>query len=276
MFVAVDGQPIEPGCIYLPAPDRHLIVGRKTVRLGAGARENMTRPAIDPLFRSAALAFGPRTIGVVLSGYLNDGAAGLVAIKARGGIAIAQHPLDAEVADMPEAALAAVEGVATLGQDELAAALIKMASQEAPAVEPGPDASLDLEVRIALGARLGSAELEAIAEPSALTCPHCHGVLSEVKAVGPLRFRCQTGHAYTAEAALAGQQAEVDDALLIALRVMEERVTLVSRMAREARHDRRAALAEVYERRADEYSGYARTLREAASRSLPPLETAAE
>jgi len=113
---AVDGQPIEKGHVYVAVPDRHLLVIDGTVRLGDGPRENMTRPAIDPLFRSAALSYGPRTVGVVLSGLLNDGASGLRAIKACGGTAIVQHPLDAAEDQMPLAALECVE------VDEVAAA----------------------------------------------------------------------------------------------------------------------------------------------------------
>src|SRR5581483_7806425 len=105
---AVDGQPIEHGRIYVAVPNRHLLVVDGTVRLGDGPRENLTRPAIDPLFRSAALSYGSRVIGVVLSGMLNDGAAGLWAIKACGGTAVVQHPLDAQADQMPLAALETV------------------------------------------------------------------------------------------------------------------------------------------------------------------------
>lgn len=266
--VAVDGQPIEPGHIYLPAPDRHLLLNHTVIRLGAGPQENMMRPAIDPLFRSAALAFGSRVIGLVLSGYLNDGAAGLAAIKGRGGLALVQRPLEAEVPDMPQAALSAVDADRIVHNDDMARVIAELVRQPAPHVSAPVDPALDLEVRIAAGVRLGSAALGEVAKPSPLTCPHCHGVLSELKAAGPLRYRCQTGHAFTAETALASQEDQVDDALLIALRVMEERVTLVSRMAQEARRNDRTALAELYERRADEYGRYAGTLREAAVKSL--------
>ncbi|MBV9529338.1 chemotaxis protein CheB, partial [Sphingomonas sp.] len=106
---AVDGQPIEQGHIYVAAPDRHLLLIDGTIRLGEGPRENMVRPAIDPLFRSAALSYGPRAVGVVLTGMLNDGASGLHAIKSVGGTAIVQHPLDAEADQMPLAALEATD-----------------------------------------------------------------------------------------------------------------------------------------------------------------------
>jgi two-component system chemotaxis response regulator CheB len=137
----------------------------------------------------------------------------------------------------------------------------------APSTALNADPSLELEVRIAAGARLGAATLATAATPTALSCPACHGVLSEMKS-GPLRYRCQTGHAFTAEGALEAQQGEVDEALMIALRVMEERVTLVTRMAKEAREQGRGAMAELFERRAAEYGRYAATLREAGIRSL--------
>lgn len=269
VVVAVDGQPIEPGSVYVAPGDHHLLAMQGVIRLGRGPRENMVRPAIDPMFRSAALSYGSRAIGVVLSGHLNDGASGLFAIKQRGGLAVVQQPLDAEVPSMPQAALEAVDPDRVVRAANLAAALCDLVRQPAA---PGPAAvpDLELEVRIALGDRLGSSNLGAIAQPSALSCPHCHGVLSEIVARGPLRYRCQTGHAFTAEAALAGQQAEVDEAMMIALRVMEERVTLVSRMGREAREQGRAAAAELYEARAEEYGRYAATLREAAVRAIAP------
>ncbi len=267
--VALDGQPIERGRIYLAAADRHLILERDVIRLGVGPRENMMRPAIDPLFRSAALAYGPRVVGLLLSGYLDDGVTGLAAIKLRGGVTLVQHPLDAEVASMPEAAISAVDVDRVLHDDEIAAALDELARSPAPRVTLAPDPALELEVKIATGARVGGAAMSKVANPTVLTCPTCHGVLSELKAE-PLRFRCQTGHAFSPEVALDAQQAEVDEALLIALRVMEERVALVTRMGREARGQGRTAIAELYERRANEYGGYAETLRSAASRSLMP------
>jgi two-component system chemotaxis response regulator CheB len=152
--------------------------------------------------------------------------------------------------------------------------LCTLAASDAPAIRPDPDPALELEVRIAGGTRLSSAELASVAAPAPVTCPTCHGVLSEMK-TGPLRYRCQTGHAFSPDAALQAQQHYVDEAVLIALRMMEERLTLVSRMADEARELGRGAIAEVYEGRAQEYERYAATLREAASRTLT-MELAAE
>jgi two-component system, chemotaxis family, protein-glutamate methylesterase/glutaminase len=263
---ATDGQPVEQGCIYVAVPDHHLLLIDGTVRLGNGPRENMARPAIDPLFRSAALSYGPRAVGVILSGLLNDGASGLWAIKACGGTAIVQHPLDASSDQMPLAALETVDADAVAPAGDLARVLADVVGRDTGPLVDCPD-SLALEVEIAAGARLGADALREIADPSALSCPDCHGVLSEVRDQKPLRYRCQIGHAQTAEM-LEARRAEIDDALRIALRVMEERVTLVTRMARDARDSGRSAVAELYEARATEFARYARVLREAAIEAL--------
>ncbi|TLX08274.1 chemotaxis protein CheB [Rhizobium sp. MHM7A] len=264
---AVDGQPIERSHIYVAAPDRHLLLAGETIKLGGGPKENMVRPSIDPMFRSAALSFGPRAVGLILTGMLNDGAAGLQAIKSHGGTAIVQHPLDAEADQMPLAALEAVEVDHVASAAELGGLLASIAGSEAgPTVAP-PSDDLRLEVGIAAGARLGSAELRKIGSPTALTCPDCHGVLSEVRGSRPLRFRCQIGHAFTADV-LASHIDELDEAIRVAMRIMEERLTLVERMARDARDTGRTAVAELYEARASEYRRYSETLRDAALTSL--------
>jgi two-component system chemotaxis response regulator CheB len=263
---AVDGQPVERGHVYTAVPHRHLLLVDGIMRLGDGPRENMTRPAIDPLFRSAALAYGPRAVGVILSGLLNDGASGLAAIKECGGTAVVQHPLDAESDEMPLAALEAVTPDEVANSNQIGRLLSEIVTMEAAEPVPCPP-NLMLEVEIAAGARLGSDALREIADPSALSCPDCQGVLSEVRGQSPLRFRCQIGHAYTAEV-LAGRSKEVGQAMRFALRIMEERVTLVTRMAQDARTRGRSVVAELYESRAVEYGRYARILREAAVASL--------
>lgn len=263
---AVDGAPIEQGCIYVAVPDHHLLVIDGTVRLGDGPRENMTRPAIDPLFRSAALSYGPRTVGVVLSGLLNDGASGLSAVKACGGTAVVQHPLDAHADQMPLAALEAVDADEVAPASDLGRVLTEIVREGAGAERDCPE-SLPLEVEIAAGGRVGADVILQIATPSALTCPNCDGVLSEVRDEQPLRYRCQIGHAVTAEI-LESRADKVHEALTVALRIMEERVTLVTRMADDARRTRRSTVAELYEARMEEYGRYAEVLREAAVASM--------
>lgn len=262
---ARDGQCVEAGRVYVAVPDRHLLLVNGTIRLGVGPRENMARPSIDPFFRSAALCYGSRVIGVVLSGMLADGAAGLHAIKSRGGTALVQHPLDAIEDQMPLAALQAVDVDHVASAADLGALLTSLVGTPAGPSGPSTDI-LDLEVEIAIGERLGSGRLRGIATPSALSCPDCHGVLSEMNGP-PLRYRCQIGHAYSAEALFAHVD-EVDNAVRVAMRVMEERVTLVERLASEARQTGRGAVTELYEARAEEYRRYAATLRDAAVTSL--------
>lgn len=264
--VAIDGQPIERSKVYVAVPDRHLLLLNGAITLGEGPRENMARPAIDPLFRSAALSYGGRAVGIILSGMLDDGASGLAAIKARGGTCLVQHPLDAVADQMPLAALEAVDadGVATAA--DLGRMIAETAADEAGPDLPPPD-SLLLEVQIAAGIRLGSEALGKIADPSPIICPDCNGVLSEMRGARPLRYRCQIGHARTAESLLAANP-QVDEAVRIAMRVMEERVTLVGRMARDARDTGRLAVAELYDSRAEEYRRYAQTLRDAAATSI--------
>jgi two-component system, chemotaxis family, protein-glutamate methylesterase/glutaminase len=273
---AEDGMLLQQGNVYIAPPDHHLLTLAGRLRLGNGPRENCSRPAIDPLFRSAAVSFGPRAVAVLLSGMLSDGAAGLAAVKRCGGIALVQAPRDALAPDMPLAALEATP--VDLSAD--AADLI-------PAIErfvrdvPGPSVAVPddirLEVEIAAGNRLGSDRLRQVAEPVAITCPDCGGVLSEMANGAPLRFRCQVGHAYNADALLAKQESQVDEAVRVALRIIEERVELLSRMCRDAARVGRKTAAELYAERAEEYRGYADILRKAATQQIKDqAEVAAE
>ncbi|WP_201833801.1 chemotaxis protein CheB [Microvirga zambiensis] len=269
---AVDGMRIDPGNIYLAVPDHHLILTEGHIRLGRGPRENMARPAIDPLFRSAAAAYGPRVIGVVLSGFLNDGASGLEAIKRCGGVAIVQDPNDATVDEMPRSALKSVEADLSVPSARIGDVLSDLAREAAgPGVPVPPD--IRLEVDIAAGERIDSEVLRKLAAPAALTCPSCGGVLSAVTDSKPLRFRCQVGHTMTAEVLAKEQESAVDEALRVALRVIEERAELVTRMAEDGLRSGRKAVAEMYRDRAVEYRQYADTLRRAVLQSMEPLGT---
>jgi two-component system chemotaxis response regulator CheB len=266
---AVDGMTFERGHVYLGAPDHHLLVSEGQIRLGRGPRENMVRPAIDALFRSAALYHGPRVIGVVLSGLLSDGASGLNAIKRCGGMALVQDPAEAIAADMPLHALEATTADLCVPAARLGDVLSDLAREAPGAALPiAPD--IRLEVEIAAGERIGSAILANIANPAALTCPGCGGVLSEVKEAHPTRFRCQVGHAYTADALAKEQEGQVDEALRVALRIIEERAELVQRMAADGRRSGRPAVAEMYQHRATEYREYADMIRRVVLQSLDP------
>ncbi|KLK92373.1 glutamate methylesterase [Microvirga vignae] len=270
VHAAADGMHIEPGNVYLAVPDHHLILTKGHIRLGRGPRENMARPAIDPLFRSAAAAYGPRVIGVVLSGLLNDGASGLEAVKRCGGVAVVQDPADAIADEMPRSALEAVTADLSVPSARIGDVLSELAREAAgPGVPVPPD--IRLEVDIAAGERVDSEVVRKFADPAALTCPSCGGSLSMVKEAKPLRFRCQVGHTFTADVLAKEQESAVDEALRVALRVIEERAELVSRMAEDGRRSGRRAVAEIYKERAVEYRQYADTLRRAVLQSMEPL-----
>jgi two-component system, chemotaxis family, protein-glutamate methylesterase/glutaminase len=266
---AENGMQIENGQIYLGAPDHHLLLADKRIVLGRGPRENMVRPAIDPLFRSAALHYGPRVIGVVLSGLLSDGASGLNAIKRCGGVAVVQEPSDAIADEMPLRALEATTADLCVPGRRLGDVLSELVRDAPGAALPIPP-EIKLEVEIAAGERIGSDRLAGIADPAALTCPGCGGVMSTLRAGHPLRFRCQVGHAYTADALAKEQEGAVDEALRVALRIIEERAELVHRMAEDGRHSGRLAVAQMYDARAAEYRRYSDMIRQVMLRSLDP------
>jgi two-component system, chemotaxis family, protein-glutamate methylesterase/glutaminase len=266
---AENGMKIEPGQVYLAAPDHHLLLSEDRVFLGRGPRENMVRPAIDALFRSAAINYGPRVIGVLLSGLLSDGSAGLNAIKRCGGISVVQAPSDAIADEMPRSALEATIidlCVPGAGMGDVLSDLVREAPGAALPIPP----EIRLEVEIAAGERIGSDNLLSMADPAALTCPACGGVLSEVRESRPMRFRCQVGHAFTGDVLAKEQEGRVDEALRVALRIIEERAELVQRMAADGRRSGRPAVAEMYQARAAEYREYADMIRRVVLKSLDP------
>ncbi|QFI68237.1 protein-glutamate methylesterase [Sinorhizobium alkalisoli] len=177
---ATDGEPVQPGRAYVAPADNHLLVMDGTVRLGRGPRENLARPAVDPLFRSVGMSFGPGAIGLILTGMLNDGAAGLADLKRCGGVAVVQNPADAVAPDMPLGALSAAEVDYRAPLSDLPSLLAKLAGEEAGQAVPVPD-DVRLEVDIALGRRADPAKISVIADPVQLSCPACGGVLSQVR-----------------------------------------------------------------------------------------------
>lgn len=229
---ARDGEPIEPGRIYVAPPDRHLLLEPGRVRLTHGPKENHFRPAIDPLFRSAAIAYGPRVIGVVLSGLLNDGTAGMWVIKDRGGLAVVQEPEAALYPSMPASVLEYVavderRPAALLGP--VLAELVHTPVDERGGTPVSDD--LNLEHRIALEDNALELGVTQLGRPSLYTCPECHGVLIQLRGGAPLRFRCHTGHAFTADALLAHAAAGIEAQLWSVLRAMDEHVLLLTQVA---------------------------------------------
>jgi len=230
-----DGELIEHGRIYIAPPDLHLLVKPGQIRLARGPKENGHRPAIDPLFRTAARFYGNRVVGVVLSGTLDDGTAGLWDVKRQGGIAIVQDPDEALFDGMPSSAIENVEVDHILSVAEIAATLVDLAHQPVAEKEATP-VSVELERETDM-AELKTETVhrdERLGEPSGFVCPDCGGALWELNDVDLLRFRCRTGHAFSVGSLLGLQSESVEEALFIALRALEEKAALTHRMARRA------------------------------------------
>jgi two-component system chemotaxis response regulator CheB len=227
-------QLLERGRIYVAPPDRHMMVRDHYVRLSHGPQENLARPAIDPLFRSAAIAYGPAVIGVVLTGQLDDGTAGLLAIKDRGGTTIVQDPAEATAPSMPQSALAHVPVDHTCKIAELALLLVGLANDD-PSAEPpdGFDRLMEIENRIADGVfSVGDWwGLEQMSAPSGLNCPTCRSALYELNDTRVLRFRCRSGHAFSALSLLSGQAGEREAQMSSLFGSLIEEATLAKRVA---------------------------------------------
>jgi two-component system chemotaxis response regulator CheB len=226
---AVDGEPLEPGTIRVAVPNRHLMVHDNRIALSEGPTENGHRPAINALFRSVALAFGQRAIGVLLSGVLDDGTLGSAAIRSRGGITIAQSPGDALFPAMPLNAIDAGVVDHQVAAIEVGGLLKQLADRELEEHEMERDARMELENRIAMARRFSTDfDTEKLGPPSGYTCPDCNGSLISVSEGN---YRCQVGHAWTADALLRARDDEIESALWIAMRSLQEKAKLSRRLA---------------------------------------------
>jgi two-component system, chemotaxis family, protein-glutamate methylesterase/glutaminase len=278
---AEDGEEIRPGRIYVAPPDRHLFIYPGRIRLIRGPTENGNRPAIDPMFRSAAVAYGARVIGVVLTGNLDDGTAGLMSIKRRGGIAIVQNPMEAMFSSMPASAAQNVDPDEIVKLDDVASAIVRHVAQEVPeALDRGPSTSDDAR-ETALSA-FDMAQIEKPEEhpgqPSGFGCPDCGGALWQLRDGDLIRFRCRVGHGWTSDGLIDRQDATLEAALWSALRALEESVALSNQMA--ARFEKRGQQGMVtrYREAADVGSRRAEVIREVLLRprvrpndeALPP------
>lgn len=265
VVVARDGMRLRRGVCYLAAAEHHLVVLDGVARTGRGPRENMSRPSIDPLFRSLALAYGPAATAVLLSGLLNDGVAGLEAVRRCGGVTVVQNPSDAEAGDMPLAALRALDVDYRGGADEIGP-ILRSVLDAAPVATSCDRPDVRLEVEIALGRPVADREVALLGAPSQFSCPACGGVLTRLDRAPPLRFRCQVGHAYTAEALEAEQEGSVDEAMRIALRIVTERAALTEKMAEDAGERGMKLSAQSYRQRSADYREQVRVLQVALLR----------
>lgn len=238
---AVDGEAIVPGRIYVAPPDRHLLVRDGYVELTHGPRENGSRPAVDALFRSAARAYGPRVMGVVLSGALGDGAMGLLIIAARGGVTVVQDPEDALFDSMPRTALRSTRIDYTLPSTQIPDLLARLTRGPAEPVGIGEkgwqtmseiDDEWPPEIRRDITAQ---AHGERKDETTIYTCPECGGTLWQINRNGLIQFNCHVGHTYAAEALLGQMSDEVEAALWVCVRMLVEKATLTRQMAQRLR-----------------------------------------
>jgi two-component system chemotaxis response regulator CheB len=262
---AAESMDLERGTIYTAPPDRHLVVVDGTLALPAGPTENGRRPAIDALFRSAAIVAGPRVTGVLLSGVLDDGVAGLVAIASRGGKVMVQDPDEALFPSMPNHALQALPVDHVLGAGAMGAVLDKLSREDvAPEDALAPSRLLHLENEIATtsaSAQTGR-DPERLGRIAGFTCPDCDGPLVEL-APG-MRYRCRIGHGWTAKALLDTQGSACERALWSAVRTLDEKAALCRRMAGQARERGGIDVARRYYQMADESLRAAARLREPA------------
>lgn len=232
----VDGQPLHPGTIYVAPPDHHMLIEDGLIQVQRGAKEHHARPAIDPLFRAAALAYGPRVIGVVLSGRLDDGTAGLQAIKRCGGIAVVQEPADAEHPDMPASALDNVAVDHCVPSRHLAKTLVALVGLPVVAPRPVVPPQLACEQAISMGVGNPMEHLNTIGRPSRFACPDCDGVLWEIDGSKPKRYRCHTGHGYSLRSLAHTQELGTDHALWGAIRALQDRESLLRALAEAGDH----------------------------------------
>lgn len=218
----VHGERILPGRIYVAPPDRHMLLAGGRITLTVGPRENRSRPAIDPLFRSAAMEFGPRVIGIVLSGSLDDGTAGLRVIGERGGLTIVQDPQEALHPTMPQSALDGVPVDHCLKVVDIASMVAAIAS--------GPG---EFETRAAVEADVEQ-RMDDGPAPGVFVCPECHGPLHETDESGVLQFRCRVGHVFSPESLEVEKDADIERSLFLALQLVEDGATLARRLAHHA------------------------------------------
>jgi len=256
-----DGELIKPNRIYVAPPDHHLLLDEGKVLIKRGPKENRFRPSVDALFRSAAYVYGPRVVGVVLSGYLDDGTSGLWSIKRLGGITIVQDPDDAAFPAMPSNVLEFVEVDHVIPIAALAALLTKLTTEPARATNNPAKEDLDrFEIELAI-ARHDNAFRMGIIEKGELTpftCPDCHGALTKLIEGNIIRFRCHTGHAYTISALLAEVTESVESTMFQAMRGLEETNMLLEQLGQHFESADKKEVSAIFFQKAKEVGEQAR------------------
>ncbi len=254
-----DKEIIKFGKIYIAPPDNHLLIRKNHVRLTQGSSENGFRPAVDPLFRSAARFYRERVIGIILSGSLDDGTQGLMAVKSCGGITIVEDPKEAIFPQMPESALRYVEVDYCLPLLKIGPLLVELSQKKAEE-------------------KMSKKQLPQIMEPlnvkdkspTAFTCPDCGGSLWQLEEGKLIRFKCRVGHAYSVKSVVQKHSDTLDHALWVAFRTLQEHAHLLSRIAKNNRNRNEKELAQNFEKRAQEKQKYADIIRKFLTKPKTP------
>ena len=232
--VATDQAPILRGRIYIAPPNHHLLIKADRMVIGYGPEENRWRPSIDVLFRSAAVAFGNHAIGVIITGLLDDGTAGMIAIKKCGGICIVQDPNEAEYPDMPLSVLNHMEADYCISLADMGFTLQKLTQN---GVEKKMEIPPDLvnEAKIAEKVATGIDVIKDMGEHSVYACPDCGGAMRTISADNITRYRCHIGHSYSENDLVVKQADNLEATLWVALRMMEDRKNLLNKLAKNSR-----------------------------------------
>lgn len=266
---AVDEEPIFPNRIYVAPPDRHMLIEKGRVRVTRGPKENRFRPAVNPLFRSAAFNYGARVIGIILSGALDDGTAGLWSVKHFGGVTIVQDPNDAEVKGMPENALREVQVDHCLSIGAIAEILISRSPFKQPLNDEvvENDKKTEAEIRIAAEENAFKTGIFQMSELTPFTCPECHGVLAALRDGNIKRYRCHTGHAFSADSLLASITERIEENMYRAIRGIDESVMLLNHIGDHFAEKNETKLASYYFNKAKEAANKSDILRVAVIRN---------
>ncbi|MEU4620033.1 chemotaxis protein CheB [Actinoplanes sp. NPDC023801] len=263
VLAAVDGARLEPGRVHVAVPDRHLLVDESdALRLSSGPRQNRVRPAVDALFRSVARWCGPRAIGVVLSGSLDDGSAGLAAIAAEGGVPLVQDPSEARFPGMPKAALRVVPDAATMTAYDLGEAVAEMAGKPITDESRPPDPLIWETDMIAYG----TSDVPDRGEPVALGCPDCLGGMYVVRSGLAAHYVCHVGHSYSPQSLLAARNENAEEAIWTAVSALQEKAMILEELVRQSEASGDGAAAETFRAEAGRAGQAAAVLQEQVSR----------
>ncbi|TGE27319.1 chemotaxis protein CheB [Hymenobacter metallicola] len=259
-----DGEAVQPGVIYVARPDHHLLIENDTVLMKRGPKENRFRPSVDALFRSAAYGYGPRVIGVVLTGYLDDGTSGLWCIQRLGGVTVVQDPADATSPAMPTNALEFVAADYVVPLAELSGLLVKLTAVESAervlTVPQGYSELIGIEVNIAKNNNAFEMGIIDQGQLTAFTCPDCHGALTQLIEGKMIRYRCHTGHAYTISALLSEVSESVESLLYQSMRGLEESKMLLEHLGQHFAQEGQQDVADRFQAKAEHTAQQARVI----------------